>query len=453
MQIFLVFGSKMHRYIALHAGSDELPLKKAQIHLSTSLGRPRMKRTLALAIAAASVATAPSALAGFPTVYGKINVSANKYDLEKVDFAKVTPAPATGQPLYAATGATGSTDELDQGALESNASRIGIKGDFGLAPGLTAIYTLEYGTDVDNGTGSNGREFSQRNIFAGLQGDWGTVLAGKNDTPLKTIQTNAVLQSDIDRFNDLPLADLGTYLVGENRADNVIQYNSPILVGGLEVKLALIQNEETGVEVSSTNKQDDNKFGAGKSLSVSYGKAKWFVGAAIDDNVSTTDTKRLVGEVVLGPVKLGALAQRAERHEKEDSISGYSNFVGSTLTGVGNPTAGNPLSDWDGVAPTTAGTTPTPSFKKQNGYLVNAAWKFYGPWTLKAQVGKSTTTPTADVLDDVDIDALAVGVDYKFNDNARLYTYYASLKTDGDNAIDTKSVEDKTYAVGLDFKF
>jgi len=411
-----------------------------------------MKRTLALAIAAASVVTAPSALAGFPTVYGKINVSANKYNLEKVDFAAV-PAAGTNPATFAATGATSNTDELDQGALESNSSRIGIKGDYGLAQGLTAIYTLEYGTDVDNGTGSNGREFSQRNIYAGLQGDWGTVLAGKNDTPLKTAQTNAVLQSDIDRFNDLPLADLGTYLVGENRSDNVIQYNSPILVGGLEVKLALIQNEETGVKVSSTNKQNDNEFASGKSLAVSYGKAKWFVAAAIDDNVATTDTKRLVGEVVLGPVKLGALLQKAERHDKEDILGGFSNFVGSTPTTVGNPTSPlNPLSDWDGSAPT-GGTTPTQRYKKQDGYLVNAAWKFYGPWSLKAQAGKSTSTPTNELYDDVDIKALAVGVDYKFNDNARLYTYYASLKTDGDNAISTKSVDDKTYAVGLDFKF
>jgi predicted porin len=416
-----------------------------------------MKRTLALAIAAASVTTAPAALAGFPTVYGKINVSANQYDLEKIDFAAVDPAttPAT----HVATGATATTDELDQGAVESNASRIGIKGDYGLAPGVTAIYTLEYGTDADNGTNSNGREFSQRNIFAGIQGSWGTILAGKNDTPLKTAPTNNVLQSDIDRFNDAPLADLGSFLVGENRADNVIQYNSPILLGGLEVKLAAIQNEETGVDASGggkVDKQDDSNFAAGKSLAISYGKAKWFVAAAIDDNVATTDTRRLIGEVVLGPVKLGALYQTAERHEKEDYIGGFSNFVGSTPTGVGAVTAPlNPLSEWDGAVSSVSGTTVTPTarYKEQDGYLVNAAWKFYGPWTLKAQVGKSTSTPANESFNEVDIDAVAVGVDYKFNDNARLYGYYASLETEGDKAISTKSVEDQTLALGLDFKF
>jgi len=424
------------------------------------LGEVHMKKQLALAIGTILAAgTAQSALAGFPTLYGKLNVSLNKYDLEKNDFAVGTAANGSTPAVYNQTGATGSTDELDQTALESNSSRIGVKGDFGVAPGVNAIYTLEYGTDADNGTNSNGREFSQRNIFAGIQGSWGTVLAGKNDTPLKTVQTNSVLQSDIDRFNDAPLADIGTYLVGENRSDNIVQYNSPILLGGLEVKVAAIQGEETGVDASTSSKkdkQDDSNFASGKSVAVSYGKAKWFVALGIDDNVATTDAKRLVGEVVLGPVKLGALYQTAERHEKIDSLGGYSNFVGSAPTSVGNPTSPlNPLSEWDGAANTVSGTTVTPSvkYKEQDGYVLNAAWKFYGPWTAKAQIGHSTSTPSNETYDDVDIDALALGVDYKFNDNARLYSYYASVETEGDKAIGTASVEDRTFGLGVDLKF
>ncbi|HVL01744.1 MAG TPA: porin, partial [Dongiaceae bacterium] len=196
-----------------------------------------MKRPLLLALSAslATVAAAP-ALAGFPTVYGRINVSANQYDLEKIDF----PAGATAG-TYLPGGATDVTDELDSSQIESNSSRLGIRGDFDVAEGLTAVYTLEYGTDVDNGTGSNGREFNQRNIFGGLQGNFGRVIVGKNDTPLKTIQTNAVNAGDIDRFNDLALADIGSYLVGENRADNIIQYTSQPVLGGLVVNIASVQ--------------------------------------------------------------------------------------------------------------------------------------------------------------------------------------------------------------------
>ena len=122
---------------------------------------------------------------------------------------------------------------------------------------------------------------------------------------VKTLQTNSIVRTDLDRFNDYPLADIGSYLAGENRPDNVIQYTSPIILGGLEINLAAIQAEETGVAVNATNQQNDNGFASGKSVSVVYGKAKWYVGAAFESNVATADTVRLAGEVTIGPVKLG----------------------------------------------------------------------------------------------------------------------------------------------------
>jgi predicted porin len=390
-----------------------------------------MKRKLLTAlIASLGVGATSSALAGYPTVYGKINVTLNKYDLEK---------------LSAATGAA-VTDELDNWSLESNASRIGIRGDFDITPDLKAIYKLEYGIDVDNGTGSNGREFNQRNIYGGFQGGWGTLFAGKNDTPLKLIQTNTITQSDIDRFNDMPLADIGTYLVGENRPDNVIQYASPILFGGLEIAIAAIQGEETGVRVSNTNKQDDNGFASGKSIAITYGKSSWYAAVAYDDNVAFSDTLRAVGELTLGPVKLGAIYQTAEKHDSVDAVGPFSTFIGSQ-------NSPNAITEWDGSA------AVTNSFKEQDGYVINAAWKVTGPWTVKAQFGHSDTTPqeqpigTGVKYKDVSVDALAAGVDYKLNDNAKLFAYYASVDTEGDNRVSTSSTQDKTFALGFDLKF
>lgn len=393
-----------------------------------------------------------NASAGFPTLYGKIDLTLNNYALEKSAF----PLTAVNASTYKNVGAVGTTTELSNTSLESNASRFGIKGDFGVSEGLTAVYKVEYGIDFDNGTNSNGRELTQRNITGGLQGEWGTVFAGKNDTPLKTIQTNSVYQSDIDRFNDLPLADIGTYLVGENRADNTIQYVSPILFGGLEINIAAIQGEETGVAVSSINPQNDNRFASGKSISAVYGKSSWYVGLAVDNNVASTDAVRAVGEVTLGPVKLGAIYQTAEQHEKFDVIGPFSTFVNSTTTTLGAQNGLNPISEWDGVA--------NSSFKKQTGYVLNAAWKISGPWSVKAQYGSSTSTPTptpsATVVtpapvkyDDVDVHALALGADYKLNDNAKLFVYYATVDAKGDKRINTETVKDTTAAVGVDIKF
>jgi len=382
-----------------------------------------------------------TASAGFPTLYGKVYLTASQYDLEKNDFALTAPGATT----FKHVGATGTTLELDTSAIESTGSRLGIQGDFGVANNLTVFYRVEYGIDVDNGTNSNGRELTQRNIFGGVRGDWGQVLVGKNDTPLKTLQTNSVKRTDLDLFNDAPLADLGTYLVGENRPDNVIQYTSPILLGGLEINFAAIQSEETGVYESAAKPQDDSGFASGKSVSVVYGKAKWYVGAAYDSNVLTTDALRLAGEVVLGPVKLGAIYQKAERHDDIDSIQGFSTFVGTTGTTLGAQNGLNPLSEWDGASGN--------AFKEQDGYVLSASWKIAGPWTAKLQLGHSSTTPNNAAYKDVEADAAAVGIDYKLSDAARLFAYYASLKAEGDEKISTEATKDQTFAVGLDFKF
>jgi predicted porin len=396
-------------------------------------------KLLPVALTAALISAPASA--GFPTLYGKIYLTASQYDLEKNDFALTAPGATT----YKHIGATGTTSELDTSAVESTGSRIGIQGDFGAANDLTIFYRVEYGIDVDNGTNANGRELTQRNIFGGVRGAWGQVLVGKNDTPLKTLQTNGLLRSDIDVFNDAPLADIGTYLVGENRPDNVIQYTSPLLLGGLEINFAAIQSEETGIYESASKPQDDNGFAAGKSLSVIYSKAKWYVGAAYETNVAATDALRLAGEVTLGPVKLGAIYQTAERHEAIDSLGAFSTFVGTTGTTLGAQNGLTILSEWDGAAGN--------AFKEQDGYVLSAAWKVAGPWVLKAQVGSSSTTPTNTAYTDVDADAVAVGVDYKLSDAARLFTYYASVKTEGDAKISTEATTDKTFALGLDFKF
>ena len=403
---------------------------------------PSVKFVLKLLPAAliAALISTPVA-AGFPTLYGKAYLTASQYELEKTNFALT----ALNAITYKHIGATGTISELESSVIESTGSRLGVQGDFGAANVLIIFYRIEYGIDMDNGTNANGRELTQRNIFGGVRGAWGQVLVGKNDTPLKTLQTNSVLRTDLDQFNDAPLADIGTYLVGENRPDNVIQYTSPILLGGLEINFAAIQAEETGVYETTAKPQNDNNFASGKSLSVVYGKAKWYVGAAYETNVATTDAFRAVGEITLGSVKLGAIIQTAERHEAIDSLGAFSTFVGTTGTTLGAQNGLTLLSEWDGAAGN--------AFKEQHGYVLNAAWKVAGPWTAKVQVGSSTTTPTNAAFGDVKANALALGVDYKLSDAARLFTYYASVEAEGDAKISTEAAIDKTFAVGVDFKF
>ena len=104
----------------------------------------------------------------------------------------------------------------------------------------------------------------------------------------------------------------------------------------------------------------------------------------------------------------------------------------------------NPLAEWDGAAGT--------AYKEQDAFVLNGQWKIAGPWVAKLQVGQATSTPSA-AFADVKSDAVAVGIDYNLSEAARLFSYYASLKTQGDSQINTLASVDKTYAVGLDLRF
>ena len=130
---------------------------------------------------------------GMPKIYGKLNLSID-YD-----------------------GGNGASTNSD---LISNASRVGMKGDFEINDKLTGIYQLEYQVDVANNSSST---FKTRNSFLGITGNFGTIRVGTYDTPLK----RAGLKADL--FNDLR-GDIKNITAGENRNSSFLGYESPELL-------------------------------------------------------------------------------------------------------------------------------------------------------------------------------------------------------------------------------
>src|SRR5574340_529554 len=106
--------------------------------------------------------------------------------------------------------------------FSSNASRIGFKGAEDLGGGLSAIWQIESGVSVDEGSGS----WASRNTFLGLKGGFGTVLAGNHDTPLKPVGRA------VDLFGDT-MADSRNVLGGgsDMRAKNTVAYITPSFSG------------------------------------------------------------------------------------------------------------------------------------------------------------------------------------------------------------------------------
>lgn len=204
-------------------------------------------------------------------------------------------------------------DESDNKKIElvSNASRIGVKGGEEISSGLKAIYQFEYETAVDDGD-EGGQTFKQRNIYVGLQGSSGTVMAGLFDTPTK------VAQEKVDLFNDLE-GDIKNLINGEIRAKNIVQYVTPTFGGGFSSSVAYITKETDGV---------DN----GISASFSYTSADFYAAVAMDQDVEAeeVDVLRAVGRYTLGAVQLGALYENYDNGVMDEDgffVSALWNFA------------------------------------------------------------------------------------------------------------------------------
>ena len=204
-----------------------------------------MNKVILLGTATAMLATAPFATASGSIdgkLYGKINVSVVNSDSGSEDTWK----------------------------LNSNASRIGLKGSNQVSEGLTVFYKTEFQVEVDG----DGDVFKQRNIYAGIKGQYGSLLAGKNDTPTK------LAQKKIDLFNDLE-GDIMKTFAGENPVSNIIAYTTP-KYGNFSATYAVMPSEANNGGLSDAT-----------SYSVNYSKGDLYVAIAGNSNVVDIDLVRV----------------------------------------------------------------------------------------------------------------------------------------------------------------
>ncbi len=174
--------------------------------------------------------------------------------------------------------------------LSSNASRVGIKGNEAINDGLSVVYQAEYQVEFDDSD-----TFSQRNIYAGLKGHFGTVIAGHFDTPLKKSQHK------VDLFPDLPGDIKNVITVNENRASNSVMYVSPSIGPGITVYADLISSESEAVDDAG-------------SFAVTYSSDSLYAALATDVNVETENSSalRAVVQYTLNALQFGLLLEQYE---------------------------------------------------------------------------------------------------------------------------------------------
>lgn len=332
-----------------------------------------------------SILAANGAVAG-ADVYGKINVSLQQ--LENQDNAFV---------------------EKDAWDLISNASRFGVKAstDFGNT-GLRGVAKIEYEVSVDEGDFDGSDELKARNMYAGVQGNFGTVIAGQFDTPLKTSQ------GKVDLFNDLTYGDIKNFMPGENRADDIVMYSSPKMEGDIAFNLAFMPGEETG---------DDAEDGYADyySASVVYETSNLYLALASEEGVNAGgssaqrgDTKRVTAQYKAGDLAIGGIYQTAEA---SDPAGGDQVFEGLSQ---------NPSLEMD-------------SWVLSLSYTV-------GQNMFKAQYGESEGE-----LVGVDYTSLSLGWDYMVDKKSKVFVYYSKLTDELTFFVD--DYEAKTFGVGYEYAF
>lgn len=390
-----------------------------------------MKRKLLPLAIGSAIAAQAGLVHADATVYGKANFSVNNNSFEYL-----------GQ------------DQVDNSEMYSNASRFGLKGKAKINDDMDAVFKMEYEVFLDDGSdgvNNSGDELSQRNIAAGINSKkFGQLQGGKHDTPLKLAAGNT------DQFNDLVLGDINNYMVGENRENNILMYNTPEMAG-FTINVATMLGEQAGLDNSVDDSvQEDSGMFDRMSAAIQYDfNDDIWVALSHDYNVQNADILRLNGSATLGDFTFGAHWQTADNHYKDFDASGTAKEEGdgmaiSSSRGIGLALNG-PNDDYH------------TGIEKQDAWMISGKYKI-GNWALKAQYGESESDAfaEADGPNGFDIgpaktfnaEQIALGVDYSLSKNVLVYGYVAQLEVDVDNASDLVDDADlKTGGIGFEVKF
>nr|WP_314370696.1 porin [uncultured Acinetobacter sp.] len=358
---------------------------------------------------AATVATlAMNAAQAAPTLYGKLNVTLDQIDKNGFKDESVTK-------------------------INSNASRLGVKGEEKLTNNLSAVYLAEWGVSTD-GSGSD-TDWSMRNRFVGLKSDGvGTLKIGQYDSYLKTAAGN-----NQDIYNDHTELDMTKVLVGEDRLSNVIGFETDKkLLAGLAFNIMFQQGEESSAVKNDAKGQKGSRdsFGDGISTSITYENKDIGLAAAVAGNFGVASTFNAYNKELGGKIYSNAIRVTGSL---DLSPAGVDGLVFGALWQTAQPTDD-----------TVVVGTPAVSYKglKENAFGVTAAYIIPStPVKLKAEYISAKTE--VDGLQDRKNDLYGVGADYNINKQARFYGIVAQQKIDWQKDNNKKTV----IGLGMEYNF
>ncbi len=372
------------------------------------------KKLIALAVAGATLAPAAMAQTANPvTLYGRIWVA---FENVKADGGRAAPI--------------GSRNRVSN----NGSSLIGFRGTEDLGGGLKAFFQLETEVRPDQ----NDSPFSNRNSGVGLQGNFGSVLLGRWDTPFK------LANSSIDPFGTTTIAgftsamsDRGNF---DRREQNVVQYWSPNF-SGLTFRASYSANEgktatvnpvvtsmsavyvQGPIYLSTAWEKHKDIFRSYANYSTVPGLGAAFNGAANPLSGADETGVSLGGHVTFGPVRVGALIQNFKK--------------------------------------TGGGTTVTSDQKSQMFNLIYTAGKNQFVYQLQRSKDGATRATAATAVTEPDTKVNSIAHLYNFSRRTTLFTIYTMTKNNvnglgnfGANTLTISPDQDpRGFSIGLRHTF
>lgn len=332
------------------------------------------KKLLTLAVAAAL--TAPTAAMAEAVLYGDLQVS--------IDYADVDGG-------FNGWGMNGGGEIPGKGDRDN---QIGVKGSEDLGNGLKAIYEVQFNielTEEGDGRMTSGGDnlVSLQKTYAGLSSDWGTVIVGRNDTPMYKST------SKLDLF-DNQMADYNNVLGFQSvRADNSVSYVSPSF-SGFQLSGMIFGGGAT-TDLDETTNQNQDAFGS-YSLAGMYKNGPFFAALAYE----SMDAE-LWMDTDLSNDKL-SLFYREDDYTKWRIGLGLLDWNGFTLTGIYED-----QSDINGIAA-----------RNRSIWQIQTAYAF-GNNKVKAMYGAGDRDGWSA---DSDYESWAIGFDHNLSKRTMAYVLY-----------------------------
>jgi len=378
-----------------------------------------MKKSI-LAIAVGTALAAGSAQAAVE-VYGKLHLSLDSND--------------NGNIYDGNTNATAANAGTKAGSLyvSSNSSVLGFKASEDLEGGLKAIAVLEFMVEADNSVTTV--PFTEREVYGGLGGSFGTVRIGKIDTPTKLLgrkadffgdqvgdsrnltsrASNYGLVTNAPLHNDTAAHPAYTYSATsqkpnwELRSTNALAYTSPTMGG---VTVAVLYQPDEGRADSSVKDLTAvlaGPAGPGKML-VGLGWSSH--GMAWNNDEKAESNLRFAGSFEISDVKVALLYQKASNM----------NAVSTTAAGC---TAATPPA----CATANVIKAVTASSLDRTTWGLGGSYKI-GAGAVKAQYYKAGESKGA-LTDPADGATMyAIGYDHNLSKNTKVYFAYAKTTND-----------------------